>query len=63
MTCTDRGCDREATIALRTDRPQRDNLKTTIFWDCRAEKVPKKAEPYCTEHGLAIINELAQVLA
>jgi hypothetical protein len=63
MTCQSRNCEREAMVALRTTRPQRDNVMTVIYWEDRAEKVPKKAEHLCTECALHTINELAKVLA
>jgi hypothetical protein len=62
MKCHETGCDEEARVALRTTRPQRDNVKTVIFWDNRAEAVPKQAEHLCTKHALGIIEELARVL-
>jgi hypothetical protein len=63
MECHEKSCTSEATMALRTQRPTRDNLKTTIFWDNRALGVPKAAEHYCGEHGMKVVNELAKVLA
>jgi hypothetical protein len=61
MTCQHDQCENEARVAVRTTRPARGDLKTTIHWDDRS--APKTAEPLCASHLLTLLEELAGVLA
>lgn len=47
--CTATGCDRPARLAVRTTRPSRDDLRTTIYYDDRT--APRTAQRYCRQHG------------
>lgn len=60
MVCSDKGCEREARVALRTTRPTRPDLRTLIYWDDRV--APKTAARYCREHGIATIKALSETL-
>jgi hypothetical protein len=61
MTCNYQGCDKEARVALRTTRPTRSDLKTTVYWDNRT--APATAEELCAKHAVEVLGELAAVLA
>jgi len=60
-TCEERGCDKPARLAIRTTRPTRANLKSTIYYDERV--APKTASRYCNEHGTHLAAELVRTLA
>lgn len=55
-TCKSKGCEKPARCAIRTQRPTRGNLNTTIYYDERT--APKTAIPYCKECGVAVITGL-----
>lgn len=59
--CKTEGCNRPATVALRTTRPTRGDLRTTIYFDERT--APKAATRYCTPHGAGLAAELITSLA
>lgn len=58
--CSEGGCTKDARLALRTTRPTREDLRTTIFYDDRS--APNTAMRYCAEHGLKVVQELLSVL-
>lgn len=59
--CRTEGCTAPPTMALRTTRPQRGDLRTTIYFDERT--APKTAIRYCTAHGANLAAELITSLA
>lgn len=56
--CQDSRCDKPARVGIRTTRPSRAGLKTTVHWDERI--APKTASLYCKDHGQALLVELAK---
>lgn len=58
--CSDRDCQREALMAIRTTRPTRAELKSTVWYEESA--APKAAERFCREHGAELIANLVCVL-
>lgn len=60
-TCDDRQCERPARMAIKTARPTRAKMTSTIHWDDRT--APEKGYMrYCKEHGKALLASLADVL-
>jgi hypothetical protein len=59
--CTERGCTKQARVAIATARTKRDDLKSTIHYDNRT--APKKAARYCREHGASLAAELIRMVA
>jgi hypothetical protein len=59
--CRTEGCTAPPTMALRTTRPQRGDLRTTIYFDERT--APKTATRYCTPCGAALAADLIRTLA
>lgn len=59
-TCTYSRCDKPARVGIRTTRPTRPDLRTTVYWDERV--APKTASLYCKEHGSIVLIELASTL-
>jgi hypothetical protein len=47
-------------MAVKTSRPQRPTLQSTIYYDDRA--APKAALPYCKACGVALVQSLADTL-
>lgn len=62
MTCSLPYCDREARMAINTNRPTRDTLYSTVYYDDRDPKAPKKAVRYCKKHGAQTIADLVDTL-
>lgn len=60
-TCAARGCDKPARMAIRTTRPH-GNLVTAVYFDNRAEKVPKVAIRYCKACGSGVLADLCAVM-
>lgn len=60
--CATRDCTREARGAIRTTRPQRENVYTRVWWDDRAKAVPKSAERLCKQHMLQTLAQIGDVL-
>ena len=58
--CSDRRCNEPARVGVRTTRPTRPDLRTTIYWDERV--APATASLYCKEHGKHVLAELANTL-
>lgn len=58
--CQRSNCDQPARAALRTQRPKRDMLYSTLYYDERT--APKKAKRLCKEHAVATITELSLTL-
>lgn len=58
--CTHDPCNKPGRLALRTTRPTREDLRTMIYFDDRT--APKTAQPYCREHGAALVADLIQTL-
>lgn len=58
--CSDVQCSRPGRMALRTTRPSREDLRTTIFYDDRV--APKSAQTYCREHGTELLVSLVDTL-
>jgi len=61
-SCSSPDCDRPARMAIRTTRPQRDNVVVTVWTDSHADKVPAKAPRYCREHGADMLADFVRVL-
>lgn len=59
--CSNSACDKPARVAIKTSRPKRELIKTTVWWDERVD-VPKSAQLHCKEHGIATLNGLAMTL-
>lgn len=57
-TCSQ--CGDASRMAIRTTRPNRDTLKSTVYWDDRT--APKSATRYCASHGEQCLIELTRVL-
>lgn len=58
---TNVACGKPARCAIRTTRSRdRTRMQTTIHYDERT--APKNAVPYCKEHGVQTMKELAEVL-
>jgi hypothetical protein len=55
-------CKNEARGAMRTRRPQRDNVTTQVWWDDRSKAVPAAAEKMCAKHMRIALTELGNVL-
>jgi hypothetical protein len=62
VLCAHGDCTNEARMAIMTSRPSRDNLYSKVWYDDRDEKIPKKAEKLCKEHGIQTLTELSKVL-
>lgn len=60
--CHTEKCQRPARMAVRTRRPQRDNVIVTVWTDDRAAAVPNQAEKYCREHGMQLLSSLMTTL-
>lgn len=61
-TCKNQGCERPARMAIRTRRPQRDNVIVTVWTDDRAAAVPLTADKHCYQHGLELLQGLYRTL-
>ncbi len=59
--CCVEGCENDATVGIRTQRPTRANLWTKVWWEI--EEAPKAASAYCGEHAAECLADLARVLA
>lgn len=58
--CCASGCARAARMAIRTTRPTRAKLTTTVWWDDRT--APVQAARYCRVHGAALLADFSLVL-
>lgn len=58
--CATSGCEEDARMAIRTTRPTRPGLQSTVWYDDRA--APKTAAPYCKPCGKALSADLIETL-
>lgn len=58
--CEATDCEKDARCAIRTARPTRANLYSTVWYDDRS--APKTAVRYCHGHGVETMTQLAQAL-
>ncbi len=58
--CTAPDCPNPPRMALRTTRPTREKLTTTIHYDNRT--APATASPYCRWHGAECLAQLVTTL-
>lgn len=58
--CSTKDCTNQARGAVKTQRPSRAVVKTTIWWDERT--APSTAEVLCLEHLLRTITVIGPVL-
>jgi hypothetical protein len=58
--CHHPACNRPTRMAVRTTRPHRDTLKSTIFYDDRT--APQTSDGYCRMHGAELITHLITTL-
>ena len=59
-TCSSEGCTRPARAAVRTMRPTRPDLHSTVFYDNRS--APKTALPYCRACTVELMISLCRTL-
>lgn len=52
--CQAEGCDMDARCAIKTARPTRGDLQSTLYCDDRS--APKTATRYCKKHGTEVIT-------
>lgn len=57
-SCEEWACKREARMAIRTIRNQRNELKVTVWFDNRT--APKIAGRYCKLHGETLMTGLVK---
>lgn len=60
VQCQARDCTRPARMAVRTARPTRGNLNSTVYYDDRT--APRTAPRYCRACGLAVVSALVSDL-
>lgn len=58
--CSTIECPNEARCAIRTTRPSRADLRTTLYYDDR--QAPKTATPYCKACAIALLPELCAII-
>lgn len=58
--CRDPKCTKLSRVAIRTKRPTRDNLNTTVFFG--PDAAPVTTPRYCKEHGTALMLDLMKTL-
>lgn len=59
--CTRSGCDRPATVAIRSRDAGLRGLTTTVYYD--PEGAPKGSELNCGTHGAQLLTSLLTTLA
>jgi len=59
--CNKPGCEREATVGVRTTKTRARGMVTSIHWD--AGTAPASADFQCTEHANELVGQLLKALA
>jgi hypothetical protein len=58
--CSTKDCTNQARCAIRTTRPKRDDLRTTLFYDDRV--APKAATRYCKDCAQKLLPGLCAII-